>query len=500
MSDCEAETERPDTLARSALASLRPELYWGGRSVSAATGETFDVSNPSDGKHLIRVAAAGPEDIDQAVQAAHQQFEQGHWPRMSGAERGWQLLRLADLIERDQFKLAALETLDNGKPYSLALAADVQNLIDTFRYFAGWADKLEGRSVPTAGAFGRSVHAFTIREPLGVIGAIGAYNAPSMYLGWKAAAALAVGNTVVFKPAEEAPLTALHVAGLIQEAGFPPGMFSIMPGLGPVAGSALARHPLVAKLSFTGGGAIGKIVAREAAETFKPVTLELGGKAPQIVFADADLDAVIPILAAGLFANQGQICAAGTRVLVEQSIADVVARALADSARAQVVGDPFDPATTMGPLATARGRDRVLAYVKAGHDDGARLLAGGRSLDGDGYWVEPTVFAGDNAMRIAREEIFGPVGTVIPFACEDEGVAIANDTPFGLNAGIFTRDVSRMHRVARRLRAGAIWVNGWALIDPRLPWGGIKASGYGRENGHAGIEDVSYEKVVSILL
>ncbi len=319
---------------------------------------TFDVVNPATARIITKVAAGEADDIDAAVQAARRQFNGGEWSRLTGGERGQLLNRLANLIERDRHLIAAMESLDNGKVLGLSLHADLPNIVDTFRYYAGWADKFEGRTIPTAGAFGRPTLSYTVREPLGVIGAIAAYNAPTMYVGWKAAAALAAGNTVVLKPAKEAPLTSLYIAKLFAEAGFPNGVFNVVTGLGPVAGMALARHPLIAKLSYTGSGAVGRILAKEAAERLKPITLELGGKAPMLVLEDADLESTIPVLAMGLFANQGQICAAGTRVLVHRSRLETASEGLHAAAQAQFLRDPLDPATTMGPLTTARSVDR----------------------------------------------------------------------------------------------------------------------------------------------
>lgn len=479
---------------------LQTRLYIDGRFADARGGGTFKVYNPANGKVVAEVAAGEADDVGAAVEAAHRQFESGDWSKMSGADRGRLLYRLADLIERDKDLMARMETIDNGKHIGMSSMADLPNLIDTFRYFAGWADKLEGRAIPTAGAFGRPVLAYTIREPLGVIGAISAYNAPTMFVGWKAAPALAAGNTIVMKPPEEAPLTQLYVAKLFEEAGFPPGVFNVVSGLGPVAGMALVRHPLVAKVSYTGSGRVGRIIAKEAAEHLKPVTLELGGKAPQIVLKDADLSQAVPVLAMGLFANQGQICAAGTRVLVHRSRYDEVVDALAAAAKSQKLGDPLDLGSTMGPLTTAASVDRVAAYVDHGKAEGARLVAGGARGPGDGYFFEPTIFAGDNRMKIAQEEIFGPVGTIIPFDDNEEAVGIANHTHYGLNAGIFTTSLSDANLLAREIRTGAVWINGFGLIDPRLPWGGVKGSGYGRENGFNGLLDVTHEKVVTALL
>ena len=420
---------------------------------------------------------------------------------MSGAARGRILNAVADLIERDSDILAKLESLDIGKPLGQPAMLDIPNAAATFRHFAGWADKITGSVISTAGYFGRPTHSYTVREPVGVIGAIVPWNTPLMIAGWKLAPALACGNTVVVKPPEEAPLSILHLAKLLQEAGLPDGVVSVVPGLGEVAGDALVRHPGVDKISFTGSPRVGTLIAQRGAETFKRVTLELGGKSPQIILADADLDAAVQGTAMGLFFNQGEVCAAGTRVFVHRSLYSQVVDGLAAAANAQVLGDPLDPATTMGALVSSKQRDTVLGYIEKGRQEGARLAAGGEKHGTTGYFVKPTIFAdATNDMTIAREEIFGPVGTVIPFDETDDAIRMANDTRYGLAASIWTHDVSHAHTLARKVRAGAVWVNGWAAIDPALPWGGFKASGVGRELGWAGIEANTEEKVVTIVL
>jgi len=478
---------------------FQTNLYIDGKFVAARGGATLPVINPSNEQVLTQVASAQEDDVDIAVRCAHAAFT-GAWGKTDGPSRARLLHRLADLVERDADLIARLESIDNGKVLGMARHADVANLIATLRYYAGYADKLDGRSIPVPDMFGRPVLSYTVREPLGVIGAIGAYNAPTMYIGWKAAAALAAGNTVVLKPAEEAPLSTLHVAGLFHEAGFPAGAFNVVVGAGPVAGMALARHPLVAKLSYTGSGTVGRILAGEAAKILKPLTLELGGKAAQIVLQNADLDAAIDTLAMGFMANQGQICAAGTRILVHRSRVPEVAERLAAIAQAQVIGDALDPQSTMGPVISQRAVDRVLGYCRKGVEEGAQCITGGKRIDRPGYYLEPTVFIGNNSMRIAREEIFGPVACVIPFDNAAEAVAIANDSEYGLSAGIFTRDLSEAHGLAKRLQTGAVWINGFGMIDPSMPWGGVKSSGYGRENGTNAIDDVTHEKVVTALL
>ncbi|MEJ8282226.1 phenylacetaldehyde dehydrogenase StyD [Pseudonocardia spirodelae] len=478
---------------------LPDRLLIGGEWRSGSAGTVADL-NPATEELLVDVQAASAGDVDQAVQAARAQLD-GAWGATPGAERGRILNRVADLIERDAEHLARLEALDVGKPVGQPSMLDVPNAIATFRHFAGWADKITGSTIPTAGYFGRPTHSYTVREPVGVIGAIIPWNTPLMISGWKLAPALAAGNTVVVKPAEDAPLSTLHLAALLQEAGLPDGVVNVVPGRGDVAGAALVAHPDVDKISFTGSPEVGRTIQVTAAETFKRVTLELGGKSPQIVLADADIEAAVNGTAMGLFFNQGEVCAAGTRVLVHRSVYGQVVEGLAGAARAQVLGDPFDGATTMGALVNAKQRDRVLSYIEAGRAEGATVAAGGGRPDGKGFFVEPTIFAdANNAMRIAQEEIFGPVGTVIPFDDPAEAVRLANDTRYGLAATIWTRDVAAAHTLAGQVRAGAVWINGWAAIDPALPWGGMKSSGIGRELGWSGILANTEEKTVTVVL
>ena len=477
------------------------QLFIGGEWRDAADGATFEVIAPANEQPIATVAAAGEADIDAAVAAARAQFDGGDWSRLTGAERGRLLYRLAELLERDAELLVTLEAFDIGRPAYEPRLVDIPNAIDVFRHFAGWADKIEGRWVEPLPAFGRLRQAYTIREPLGVVGAITAWNAPTLIASWKLAPALAAGNTVVLKPAEDACLSTLHLAALVAEAGFPEGAVNVVPGIGALAGAALARHPAVAKISFTGSPEVGREIAVQAAHDFRRVTLELGGKSPQIVLGDAELDWVVPGVAGGLFANQGEICAAGTRIFVARDLYDGVVSGLADAARSVQLGDPFDEHTTMGALINRRQRDRVLGYIERGIDDGAALVAGGGAPKRPGYFVEPTVFAGeDNQIAIARDEIFGPVGLVMPFDDLDDAVRAANDTRYGLAAYVWTHSLSEAHRTARELRAGSVWINGPGAPDARLPWGGMKTSGIGRELGYAGIEANTEEKTVTISL
>jgi acyl-CoA reductase-like NAD-dependent aldehyde dehydrogenase len=467
----------------------------------AASGETFDVIAPASEDVLATLPAGGAQEVDAAVRAARAQVDGGAWSRLTGAERGRLLYKLAELMERDLETFVTLEALDVGRPAFEPRAVDIPNAIDVFRHFAGWADKIEGRHIDALPNFGRPRHSYTVREPIGVIGAIVAWNVPTMLTAWKLAPALAAGNAVVLKPAEDAPLTALHLAALVEEAGFPAGVVNVVTGLGAVAGAALVAHLGVDKVSFTGSVEVGRQIGVECARTFRKCTLELGGKSPQIVLADADPAAVIPGIAGGFLANQGEVCAAGTRIFVAREIYDEVVEGVGAAARGVTLGDPFDEATQMGALINARQRDRVLSYINAGVEGGARLVAGGEAPDRPGFFVRPTVFAdGGNDLKIAREEIFGPVGLMMPFDEVDDAIAGANDTLYGLAAYIWTDDVSAAHTLARRVKAGTVWVNGAGPPDARLPWGGMKHSGVGRELGFAGIEANTEEKVVTVVL
>lgn len=469
------------------------DLFIDGRWVEPAAAGRFPVLNPVTEAVIAEVGAAGADDVDRAVAAARRQVDGGELSRLSGAARARLLGRLADLLERDSDHIAALERLDVGQPSRGSASA-----VATLRYFAGWADKIDGRHVAVDGP--QAVHAYTTRTPIGVVAAITPWNAPLMIAAWKLAPALAAGCAVVLKPPEDAPLSSLHLATLVEEVGFPAGAINVVPGTGADAGAPLARHRGVDKVSFTGSPETGRKIALAAAESFTPITLELGGKSPQLIFADAELERAIPASAASFYGNAGQICAAGTRVLVQSDVADEVSEGLSRAAQGVRVGDPFAPETTIGPLINAKQLQRVLGYIDQGRTEGADLITGGGRVGTTGYFVEPTLFRGSNDLVISQEEIFGPVATVIPFTDLDEAIAIANTTRYGLSAGIWTRDVSKAHLVASRLRAGSVNINGGGPPVPNLPWGGFKESGVGRELSFSGIEACTEEKSVRVYL
>jgi acyl-CoA reductase-like NAD-dependent aldehyde dehydrogenase len=478
------------------LAPVRPgKLIINGEAVDAASGGTFETHNPATEELITTVAEAGAEDVDRAVRAARAAFESGPWPKMKPADRARVLHRLGDLILANADEIARLETMDNGKPIFESRQIDVPMVAGCFHYFSGWASKLTGETNSVSPAF----FTYTLREPLGVVGAIIPWNFPMIMVGWKVAPALAAGNTVVLKPAAETPLSAIRIGELALEAGLPPGVFNVVPGRGSVAGEALVRHPQVDKISFTGSTEVGQHIMRAAADTVKKLTLELGGKSPNIVFADADLDAAVRGAMNGIFYGKGEVCAAGSRLLVEQSIYDEFVGKLAERAKKMVPADPMDPKTRLGALINVKQMNSVLGYVETGVQEGAKLVAGGarQPVNGKGTFVQATVLAGvDNGMRVAQEEIFGPVLAVIPFDGVDDAVAKANDIFYGLASGVWTRDVKKAHSVSRRLRAGTVWINTYNYFDPGMPFGGYKGSGFGRDLGAACLNEYTQLKSV----
>ncbi|MFD0661633.1 aldehyde dehydrogenase family protein [Thermocatellispora tengchongensis] len=461
----------------------------------AADGRTFATVNPATETDLVRVAQAGAEDVERAVRAARAAFEDGSaWSRTTPRQRARLLWRAAELIERDAEILAQLESLDNGKLVSAARDGDVATAAELFRYFAGWATKIEGTTIPMSTE--RPHHAYTRREPVGVVAAIVPWNFPLLMACFKIIPALTAGNTVVLKPAEQTPLTALWLGSLLLEAGFPPGVVNVLPGYGDT-GAALVAHRGVDKVAFTGSTEVGKRIVAVAAGNLKKVSLELGGKAPNIIFADADLDRAVAGSALAGFFNEGQCCVNGSRLYVERPVYDEVVKSLSEAARKIRLGSNFDDAD-MGPLVSAEQHEKVLGYVRGGLAAGASAAAGsGDRARPVGYYVEPTVLTGVlEQMPVQREEIFGPVVTAVPFDSEEQVVAMANDTRYGLAAGVWTRDLARGHRVAGRLRAGTVWVNTWHADDVTLPRGGYKESGWGRELGSFGLDDFTELKTV----
>ncbi len=462
----------------------------GGKWVESLTGETFESVDPATGRVLTTLARGDAADIDRAVVAARVALEDSEWRSISPLDRGRLLNRLADLIEEHGDELALLEAHDNGKPVRIARAVDVGSSAKLFRYFAGWPSKLEGSTIPVSPRGGLNVLNYTVHEPIGVVGAIVPWNFPMSMACWKLAPALATGNTVVLKPAEETSLTTLRLAELVQEAGFPDGVVNVVTGSGATAGAAIANHPQIDKVAFTGSTEVGRLVAQAATGNMKKVSLELGGKSPNIVLPDADPAQVADAAAEAIFFNQGQTCTAGSRLYVHKKIYDDVMSALVDRSQRIVVGPGTDPASEMGPLVSAKQLSRVTDYVASGQADGGKVAVGGGRPSGlaeqyaDGYFLEPTVLVEtDHAMRVVREEIFGPVLVAMEWDDVDDLIEKANDTPYGLSAGVWTQNLSMAHRIAAAIKAGTVWVNCYNLTDPASPFGGYKQSGWGREMG-----------------
>jgi phenylacetaldehyde dehydrogenase len=470
--------------------------------VDAVSGTTFPVYNPATGEEIARVAQGDAKDADLAVKAARKAFELGKWRKLTPSERGRMIWKLADLVEKHGEEFAELETLDNGKPITVARAADVPLVVDMFRYMAGWATKIEGNTIPLSVPYtpGTKYFAYTEREPVGVVAQIIPWNFPLLMAAWKLAPALAMGCTVVLKPAEQTPLSSLLLGRLILEAGFPEGVINILTGYGE-AGAALAAHPDVDKVAFTGSTEVGKLIVQAATGNLKKVSLELGGKSPNVVFGDVDLQTAIDGAAMAIFFNHGQCCAAGSRLYVEKNIFDKVVEGVAESAKKIKIGPGLDPSTNMGPLVSQEQLERVCGYIDSGVKEGATALSGGKRMGDRGYFVEPTVLVGapKNA-KVVQEEIFGPVVTAMPFSDMNELTPLANDSMYGLAAGIWTNDLSKAHALAAQLKAGTVWINCYNVFDAALPFGGYKQSGWGREMGHDALELYTQKKSVCIKL
>ena len=477
------------------LAPVKPgRLIINGEAVDAASGATFNTINPATEEIITTVAEGGAEDVDRAVKAARAALE-GPWAKMKAIDRSRVLWKLGDLILQNADELARLETLDNGKPIFESRYVDIDMAAKCFHYFSGWASKLTGDTTNV----NPNLFTYTLREPVGVVGAIIPWNFPMIMVGWKAAPALAAGNTIIVKPAELTSLTAIRIAELALEAGVPPGVFNVIAGKGRIAGEAMVKHPGIDKISFTGSTEVGQHIMRVAADTVKKVTMELGGKSPNIVFADADLDAALKGATLGIFYGKGEVCAAGSRLLVEKSIYDDFVGKLAERAKKMQPSDPMDPKSRLGSLVSPQQMEKVLGYVESGVKEGAKLVAGGSRapINGKGAFVQATVLADvDNKMKVAQEEIFGPVLAVIPFDGVDDAIAKANDVFYGLASGVWTKDLKKAHTVSRRLAAGTVWVNMYNHYDPGMPFGGMKGSGFGRDLGEACLQEYTQVKSV----
>jgi aldehyde dehydrogenase (NAD+) len=484
-------------LAKPAKPTVRQtKLFINNEWVEPANGGSFEAFNPATGEVIASVAEGTAADIDRAAKAARKALETGPWAKTDAADRGLLLLKLADLVEKNARELAALESLNSGKTISDSLG-DMQGVANTLRYYGGWADKIEGRTVPVRGNF----LCYTLRQPVGVVGQIIPWNFPLLMLAWKLGPAIACGNTVVMKPAEQTPLTALRFAELAAEAGFPAGVFNVVNGFGETAGAAMCTHPEIDKIAFTGHVDTAKIIQKATADTLKRTSYELGGKSPNVIFADADLDAAVEGAYHAIYFHGGQCCTAGSRLLVEDRIREEFVTKLAAKAKQRKVGDPLDPNTQQGPQVSQEQMDKILGYVDLGQKQGAKLVTGGQRIGDKGYFIEPTIF--DNVkddMAIAKDEIFGPVVSVLPFKNFDEMVERANRTSYGLAAAIWTQDINKAHLYARQVKAGTVWVNCYHVVDATTPFGGFKMSGHGRENGEAALELYTESKTVTIKL
>jgi aldehyde dehydrogenase (NAD+) len=467
-----------------------------GRWTDPVEGGSFETINPATGDVIATVAEATAADVDKAVKAARRALEQGPWSTLDAAERGKLLLRLADRVEAEAEELAALESLNCGKTITDS-RGDIQGVANTLRYYGGWADKVEGKTVPVRGNF----HCYTLREPVGVVGQIIPWNFPLLMLAWKWGPALACGNTVVMKPAEQTPLTALRLGELAMEVGFPPGVINLLNGFGETAGDAMVVHPGIDKIAFTGHVDTAKHIQKRAAETLKRTTFELGSKSPNIIFADADFEEAVAGAFHAIYFHGDQCCTTGSRLFVQKPIKDKFVESLAAHASKRTLGDPLDPTTEQGPQVSQEQMDKILGYVDLGKKQGAKLVAGGKRKGDRGFFVEPTIFdAVKDDMAIARDEIFGPVVSVLGFDSLDEIATRANDTTYGLAAAIWSKDVDKVHTLAKKIKAGTIWVNCYHVVDTSTPFGGYKFSGQGRENGEAALEHYTETKTVTVKL
>ncbi len=473
------------------------QLFIGGQWVPSQSGKTFETINPATEEVIASVAEGDAVDVDLAAKAARKAFESGPWSTMDARDRGRLMNKLADLIEEEGDELAALESLDNGKPIRDAKAADLPLTIDALRYYAGYADKIHGQTIPVRGNY----FCYTRKEPVGVVGQIIPWNFPMLMVAWKWGPALAAGCTIVMKPAEQTPLTCLRMARLAQKAGIPDGVINVVPGYGPTAGAAVVKHPGIDKIAFTGEGLTAQIIMREAAPTLKRITFELGGKSPNIIYADSDLDAAAAGAHFGLYFNQGQCCCAGSRVYVEEKIHDKFIEKVAAMNKTRKLGNQLDPATEQGPQVDKAQYDKIMKYIGIGKEQGATMVSGGSRYGDKGFFVQPTLFDGvKDDMAIAREEIFGPVMSVLTFKDTDDIVARANNTSFGLAAAVWTKDVGKAHYLAKKIKAGTVWINCYDVFDAAAPFGGFKMSGMGRELGEEGLRAYTETKTVTVAM